>query len=376
MMPAPSAAIRNAGGREKIKDMWHRFVCATVMLAWGLAAQSTLKVDQLYSFVKSSVQLKHPDKQVAVFLSRLKLSERLEDGTIIELQALGAGPRTVEALRELQKAAANLPPVQPKPVVAPSTGPPPPRRTEVEHILAEVREYAFGYSKRLPDFLCTQVTRRYEDPTGLEFWRQTDTLTARLTYFEQKEDYKLVMVNNSVVNNLKYEAVGGASSSGEFGSMLREVFDPDSQARFEWQRWATLRGKRAHVFEYRVAQPNSKWHIVYDRRMDIIAGYNGLLYVDADTNTVLRLTLVAEDIPPSFPVNEASTTLDYDYTTISEHKYLLPLRYVMRMRSGKYLSRNETEFRLYRKFTAEATITFDTPAPLPEDQTKEQPPKP
>lgn len=182
--------------------------------------------------------------------------------------------------------------------------------------MAEVREYALGFSKRLPDFLCTQVTRRYVDPTGLEFWRQTDTLTARLTYFEQKEDYKLVMVNNSVVNDLKYEAVGGASSTGEFGSMLREVFDPSSQARFEWQRWATLRGKRAHVFEYRVAQPNSKWHIDYDRRMDIIAGYNGLVYVDANTNTVLRLTLVAEDIPPSFPVNEASTTLDYDYTTI------------------------------------------------------------
>jgi hypothetical protein len=84
---------------------------------------------------------------------------------------------------------------------------------------------------------------------------------------------------------------------------------------------------------------------------------------------------VAEDIPPSFPVNEASTTLDYDYTEISGQQYLLPLRAVMRMRSGKLLTRNDVEFRMYRKFSAEATINFETPPPLEEDQLKEQPPK-
>jgi hypothetical protein len=97
--------------------------------------------------------------------------------------------------------------------------------------------------------------------------------------------------------------------------------------------------------------------------------------VDRDTNTVLRITLTAEDIPPSFPITEASTVLDYDFTRISDQDYLLPLRAVVRMRSGKFLTRNTVEFRLYRKFSAEATITFDTPPPLPEDQVQEQPPK-
>ena len=41
------------------------------------------------------------------------------------------------------------------------------------------------------------------------------------------------------------------------------------------------------------------------------------------------------------------------------------------MRQGRYLTKNEVEFRLYRKFAAEASITFDTPDPLPDEKTQE-----
>lgn len=344
------------------------------MAAFGLCAQATLTVQQLYSVVKSSIQLKHPDKQVANYLSRLKLSEKLDDRTIEELQGFGAGPRTVEALRNLREASANLPAPARKAAPPAATPIPPPSPEAQERILSEVRSYARNYSRRLPDFICTQVTRRYVDPSGLEFWQMQDTLTARLSYFDQKEDYKLILVNNTVTNRA-YDSVGGTTSTGEFGSLLREIFEKDSRAQFHWERWATLRGKRAHVFRYRVAQPNSKWRIDFERKMDIIAGYNGLIYVDRDTNMILRITLIGEDIPRSFPVSEISTILDYDYTTIGEQTHLLPLRAVVRMRSGKFLTRNEVEFRLYRRFTAEATINFETPPPLPEDQTKEQPPQ-
>ena len=37
------------------------------------------------------------------------------------------------------------------------------------------------------------------------------------------------------------------------------------------------------------------------------------------------------------------------------------------------MTKNDIEFRLYRKFGTESTIKFETPDPLPEDQTKEKP---
>lgn len=351
-----------------------RLVTALVFLVSAANPQATLSLDQLVSFVQSSIKLRHPDKQVAGYLQKLKLTERLEDRTIEELQGLGAGQKTVDALRMLRDATQSLPRPTPKaPRVAPAPIPPP-SPTEQTALLHEVREYSLNYSKTLPDFICTQVTRRYYDPSGLEFWLAADTLTTRLSYFEQKENYKLVMINNTLTER-PYESLGGATSTGEFGSMLREIFDPDSQGKFQWERWATLRGRRAHVFSYRIPQPSSKWRISFERQMEIVTGYRGEVFVDKENSMVLRITLDAEDIPPSFPIRQASTVLDYDYTKISEREYLLPLRAVVRLRQEKLLTKNDVEFRMYRKFAAESTITF-TPDPLTEDQTKEQTPEP
>ena len=74
-------------------------------------------------------------------------------------------------------------------------------------------------------------------------------------------------------------------------------------------------------------------------------------------------------------MQEASTVLDYGYTKISGQEFLLPLKNTLRMRHEKYLSKNESDYRLYNKFSADATVKFDTdtPDPLPED--KEQPVK-
>jgi len=81
----------------------------------------------------------------------------------------------------------------------------------------------------------------------------------------------------------------------------------------------------------------------------------------------------AENVPPSFPISQASSAVDYDYTKIGDQTHLLPLKAEVRMRSSKMLTRNLVEFHLYRKFGADTTIKFDTPAPLPEGELKEQP---
>ncbi len=355
--------------------MWRKAVLAAVLFCLPSVAQTQLTVAQLVSFVKSSVQLGHQDKSVAEYLRKTVLLNRLDEETIVELQAAGAGPKTVEALRALLEASKNLPaPAAPAPKPVPSAVPSP-SPLEQTAIISEVREFAMNYVKNLPDFICTQVTRRYFDPSGLEFWQRQDVLTAKLTYFEQKEDYKLVLVNGTTTTR-QYEALGGATSTGEFGSMMREIFSTNTEAEFHWERWATLRAKRTHVFSYRVLQPHSQWRIDYERKEHYYPGYRGLIYVDRDTRMIMRISLEAEDIPPSFPVQQAMTVLDFDYTKIAEAEYLLPLKAVVRMREGKFLVKNEVEFRLYRKFTAEATITFDTPAPLPEEKTTEQPPQP
>jgi len=343
-----------------------------------------LTVEQLAGFVRSAIHLKQPDRQVADYLATVSLSERLDDRTIEDLRAQGAGPKTVEALRALRNASQTLsPPSTPTPTPPPSPPPPPlepPTPGEQGKVIEQAREYAMNYTRSLPDFLCTQVTRRYVDPHGTQFWGLEDTLTAHVSYVDHKEDYKLTSRNGQMATNSSIWSVGGANSAGEFGSMMAEIFDPKTEASFRWERWATLRSRRAYVYAYQVAQPRSRWKVSYGRdsaggsKAETVPGYHGLIFVDRDLLAVVRITLVAE-LPPDFPIQQVEDTLDYDLATISGHEYILPLRAVVLMREGMHHSKNEVEFRLYRKFTTETSITFDTPDTPPDDKTKKEPPK-
>ncbi len=362
-----------------------RILAVCFALCFAVAGESqTMSVDKLIAFIQSSAQFiqkkQMTDTDVAKALAKVNLTERLDDRTIEEMQGFGGlGPKTMAALKLLRDrtqslTAANLTP-PPKYV-----SPPPPSSEEQAAIITEVREYALNYSKSLPNYLCTEVVRRKAagmpgsryggGPANEPSYQTMDTLTIRLSYYEQKEEYKLILKNNAPTTQ-DLRSVGGATSTGEFGSMLRQIFEPATEARFEWDHWGLLRGRRVMAFAYHVEQSRSQWEIEWERKDRIIPAYSGLVEVDQDTHVVMRVTLVAENIPPTFPIHHAETTLDYDYQDISGHEFLLPLKSETLM-TADVLSKNETEFRFYRKYSAEAEIKYDiTPDPLPDDKTKE-----
>ena len=346
------------------------------LLSVAAFGQREMTVAQLISFIKSSVQLKTPDRQVADYVHKIKLTNRLDDQTVEDLQTAGAGPRTVAALKELTDATAKL---APPPPVAPKAAPaviPAPTDKEQKQILAELRDYALNYTKSLPNFICTQITRRHVDPTGTESWISDGTVQEHLSYADGHEDYKVVLVDNQPTT-ISHDKVKGNKSSGEFGSMLAEVFDPESHTDFTWDHWATLRGRRMYVFFFRVPQAYSKYAIHDEQSgQTIVPGYHGLIYASRDAGVVMRITLECDNIPPGFPVQQAGEVLDYDLQKIADREYVLPLKADLRSRAGRVLAWNEIEFRLYRKFGTETAITFDTPDPIPEDKLKEEPAKP
>ena len=342
-----------------------RRILAVACLFCALTAAQTLSVEKLKGFIESSVKLKTPDKQVAAYLKHVQLSDKLDDRTIEDLQGAGAGPQTVAALKALADSSKSLTaeaPAAPKATAVPI---PPLSAADQEKVLQEMREYALDYTSHLPNYICDELVRRSVAPAGSESWHQIDTVLIKLTYFEQHEKYQVTMVNNKMVDNVSLKSLQGATSEGEFGSMMRAIFEPRTQTDFQWERWGTLRGKRVHVFSYRVAQPNSSWTITYEKSAHITPGYHGLIYADKEFPSIMRITLEADDIPSSFPVQKANTLLDYDFVDISGHQFVLPLYSKMEMRAGAEQSRNETQFKLYRKYEAESKIILDTPNPPP-----------
>ena len=338
-------------------------------IAW---AQSALTYRQLRDLLQSSIEQHIPDKEIAKFLKTQELGFALTDLLIEEFQGQGIGPRTLKVLHELAPTTQGQPVARVMQAVPQEPEqPPPPSAEEQGRILAEARANALAYTNGLPDFICLQVTRRYVDPSGLEMdWLKQDETKIRVSYFDKHENYEVISVNNRITS-ADIRDLDGATSTGEFGSMLAQLFDLKTAADFQWARHSLLRGRAVYVFQYRVPRHRSRWTLQIKDTSDIItAAYTGLVYIDKETERVLRVYQEAENIPSDFPIQSAQTRLDYDYTEISGSEYLLPLKARVRMRQGRLLARNEVEFRLYRKFSADAVISFDEIddlAPLPEE---------
>ncbi|MGA2273869.1 MAG: hypothetical protein ABSH00_09965 [Bryobacteraceae bacterium] len=361
---------------------------AAVFALCVVAPAQTMSVEKLRQFLESSAPMikqgTMSDREMAAYLEKVKLTEKLDERQIEDFQGdMRIGPKTLQALRKLAAESASLPaaapaapPLKPRPI-------PPPSSEEQAAIIDDVREYALNYSDTLPDFICTQVTRRFQAPVpgaryggaagGDPYWRALDTLQIRLSYFEKKEHYVVVLMNNAIVNQ-DYEKVGGSKAFGEFGSMMREIFEPATEARFEWDHWGLLRGKRVMAFQYHVRLDHSQYQLGWeDGKLRVTTAYHGLVEVEPDTHAVVRITANAENIPPDFPLKATTDVLDYDYQELSGHTFLLPLKSQVIMTAADGMSKLEEEFRLYRKYSAESEIKFDSEpiAPLPDDKTKE-----
>ena len=387
-----------------IRNMKFRLTLTVLCLSFALQAQMQMNVEQLADFIRSELALhQHTDKQIAATVRKLKLTEKLTDKTILDLQAQGAQPKTVQALQELRDETASLKPPTHDSTYSPATAPdttltdtpstaklgvkappiPPPDSVRQQKILDQIKQYALSYTQNLPNFICVEVMRRYIDPNSGDHYRSLGNILAKVSYNQGRESYKVYSVNGQYADISLEQAAstGGAVSNGEFGSLMREVFEDKSAAEFGWEKWSTLRGRRMAVFNFFIDSGHSNYSIEYGYGADqqrIITAYKGLIYADENTGEIARIKFVAVDIPRSFPVSAVIEILDYDLVTISGQQYVVPLVAKLYMTAGRDKTKNEIEFRNYRKFGTESVITYDMnpaaiPAPLPPSKTEEQP---
>jgi hypothetical protein len=160
--------------------------------------------------------------------------------------------------------------------------------------------------------------------------------------------------------------------------MLLLLFDPRTEAHFEWARWTTLRTRLTMVFSYRVSESRSQYKIgVSDRKIERITAYSGEVYVDAEPpHAVTRLKTRAEDIPPDFPIRKADTVLDYAYADVGGQQFLLPYNEEVQLDSEGTLAKNTNRFQNYRKYEVGSSVSYDIPTDLsvPDSSLKETAP--
>ncbi len=341
-----------------------RFVISLLLAFPAFSASNEMRVDALIETVRTAIHQHTADKSFAKSLSKVTLSQRLELRTIEELESQGAGPETVAVLYDLRETSASRPAANAAPLFPP---PPAPTVEEQKAAFRQISSNALHYSAGLPDFICIESVRRYTlAPNRSLFappvWEHKDALTVKLTYFGNREKYELTHVNGRVAGK-GYESSGGAVSEGDFGSMLLEIFVPDTETKFLWNHWTYLRKRLTQVYSYRTPQEHSHFQVAVGggpgERQTVIAGRSGFIYADNETHMIMRIIGEAESLPLGFPITAQSNMVDYELADVGGRRVLLPLRAEQRMKTWQLEFKNVAEFHDYRKFHAESTISFD-----------------
>jgi hypothetical protein len=224
------------------------------------------------------------------------------------------------------------------------------------------RQQALAYNDNLPNFICTQETRRSaaSDKAGTENWKLLDTLSIRLSYFGKQEDYRVVQVNGKPAD-MTMKKLGGWKTLGDFGTMMADVFREKSKARFTWDRRDTWNGHAVVVLKFHIDRENSTFHSTAMGFLHAVRSYwavDGDVYVDADTHQVLRLAVRSVDVPAKDVVREFRIAMEYAMQKIGDREYLLPAKSDSVIATRNERRQSETLFTDYRKFTADTAITF------------------
>jgi hypothetical protein len=235
---------------------------------------------------------------------------------------------------------------------------PAPSPEELETIIAGARKRALDYNKSLPNFVCIEVTSRSVDQSGNGNWKHRDSIAELLTYHDRQESRSTLEVNGKR-SSLKRADMNATwpISVGEFGALLNLVFAPTSKTEFTWKEAGSLGGgSTLQILSYRVARENATLDLS-ESNNTIGVGFHGLVYIDAATSGIRRITVDADNLPRDFSMHAAAMTVDYDYVAISGRDYLLPVSStVSLLRHRRQIELNEIAFRNYRRFASRTKI--------------------
>jgi hypothetical protein len=228
-----------------------------------------------------------------------------------------------------------------------------------DEIIAAARDAADRLIDNLPDFLVQQSTTRNFSRTLPPKWQVLDVVTAEVASVGGKEDYRDIKVNGKPSSRPIEKS--GAWSTGEFQTTLESLLNPYTSAAFQKTRDDTLNGRSAYRYDFQVKQQNSDWDIHAPDGSKATPAYRGTVWIDKATSNVMRIEEQTDSLPLSFPFDKAETVVEYGFMNIDGKTYPLPVHsdILTCQRGSTICTKNDINFRNYRKFGADSSITFD-----------------
>ena len=333
-----------------------------VGLVFGQDSAKPFTKEELLKILKPAPGKRVEQGDLAGEIAARGIAFPADEKTLEEFRQAGARSFVIDAIKQAAADAAR-PKLQPPPPPKPTAetvlqkeeeqGEPAAEDLAKLPLIEQARYHAVKFLDELPNFIVTQfVTRSVQTPEQKD-WQQRDKLEIELTYrVKEGEKFKLLKINDKPTS-MSYEGLGGATSTGEFGTMLAALFSRASQATFKETRKETFKGRPTVLFEFAVKKANSS-NTITDKTSgrSVTTAYSGTIWVDVETARVLRIEQSSEDIQRGFPITLAESAVEYEWIKVGEQKYLLPVFAEVLLGSdiNRTYSRNVIELKNYKVF--------------------------
>ena len=244
-------------------------------------------------------------------------------------------------------------------------------------VIAEARRANLSYAASLPSYICDQTIDRFESKNLGRKWAKSSVVESEVLLIDHAERYQNIRVDGRPAGD-DMTLIGGPWSTGEFATILTNLFRQETWAQFERVGPDTLNNRTLSQYDFHVEKDYSHWALHMNGRT-YLPEYQGRTWIDESSGRVYRVQSEALYLPADYPLITVETDIDYDWVMIDSQEYLMPAsaNVLSCVRGSARCYKNEIAFSNYRKFTAASTVfntesTIDFGGQAPEEPEPEK----
>lgn len=212
---------------------------------------------------------------------------------------------------------------------------------------------------QLTNYTCHETIDRVVR-TGREF-RHLDTVELEVAFVNSHQLFSRTGENRFGEQAIERIVGGGTIGDGVLGSQIDEIFTRE-MGQFEYAGECKKDGRKALRFNLRVPVEKSTFLVRHDGRAGA-GGYEGSVWVDAETLDPIRVDYKVNQIPSYIGVRLIEESMHYKKMTIGNSQFDLPERSELGATDsmGTYYL-NMAKLSRCREFSADSVVKYEVPA--------------
>jgi hypothetical protein len=225
-------------------------------------------------------------------------------------------------------------------------------------LFQRVKARMAAHLAQLPNYTCHETIQRMLRARG--DFRHLDTVELDVAFVGQQELFSRPGEDKFGEQPVEKLVSGGTIGNSALGSHIDVVFSQDA-AEFKYVGECKKDGRKALRFDLRVPMERSTFWVKRNGQSGR-AGYEGSVWVDAETLDLVRVDIKANRIPNNIGVRLVEESMHYKKLTIGNSEFHLPGRSELTATDDMgHATVNLIELTGCREFAAESVVRYGAP---------------